>query len=629
MNLQPTASVFEKRLAGQLVAGLFATISASAQPLTPEIVELEDFVLTESRVANEEPASSYAAPISTLRFEPRADLQSRNFAEAQGDLTVRGGIFEGTSMQINGMTIFDPQTGHYTAEMPIPTMMLGVPQVSTGVDHAVAGMNATTATIDYAWRPVSNYGRAALMLGTDSFGRGSAYFGQVLREIGQHGPQIGIDGGISYSRSDGTVKDGDHEFWRAGGRIELRGEQSSTQLFAGHQKKFFGWPNMYTPFGVAETEDVSTTLFVVSHQVRSGEVVVDAAAHYRINRDDYEFDRYRPGIFNAFEHETRVAGGTVRVQMPAGDVWHLDMRAEGAMDSIDSTNLVNGNFMSRSYWRLAGLATRRWETGDRGDWELRAGVAYDDTNRDSSAVSPLAEVAWEILDTLSQARTRVYVQASESTRVPGYTALNSSPTGGLFRGNPNLGRESAQNFEIGVQRSAGEWSLHAAVFHRRDDPMVDWTFNFDSSAARSARLVEIDATGFEAVASRNWSALRIVAGYTWIGKSADYREDDVDASFYALNFPNHRFTFAVIARLGGGFEIRSDNEFRIQESNPLRTSGGDSALLSSLGLHWTPANYTKWEFSVTIDNLWNSGFQEIPAVPAPGRQLSGGVTWRW
>jgi hypothetical protein len=47
-----------------------------------------------------------------------------------------------------------------------------------------------------------------------------------------------------------------------------------------------------------------------------------------------------------------------------------------------------------------------------------------------------------------------------------------------------------------------------------------------------------------------------VLGYTYLNKDADYGLATVDASFYALNFANHRFTAAIVARLGGGFEVR-------------------------------------------------------------------------
>ena len=71
------------------------------------------------RVANQSPTATFAMPVSALRFEPRVDLQSRNFAESQSDVTIRGGIFENTGFTIGAVSLFDPQTGHYFAEIPV------------------------------------------------------------------------------------------------------------------------------------------------------------------------------------------------------------------------------------------------------------------------------------------------------------------------------------------------------------------------------------------------------------------------------------------------------------------------------------------------------------------------------
>jgi hypothetical protein len=35
------------------------------------------------------------------------------------------------------------------------------------------------------------------------------------------------------------------------------------------------------------------------------------------------------------------------------------------------------------------------------------------------------------------------------------------------------------------------------------------------------------------------------------------------------------------------------------------------------------------ELSALVDNLWDSAFQEVPAVPAARRQFSLGAAYRW
>jgi outer membrane cobalamin receptor len=223
---------------------------------------------------------------------------------------------------------------------------------------------------------------------------------------------------------------------------------------------------------------------------------------------------------------------------------------------------------------------------------------------------------------------RFYAHYAESTQVATYTALKSNPNAGLFRGNQSLGRETSRNLEAGAEFVRGVWKVQAALFHRHDGRLVDWTFR-RGVTARTANPVDITTTGLELVAVMNTARVDLILGYSFLEKDADYGSALVDASFYALNFPRHRLTAAVVARLAAGWELRMDNEYRVQEPNLLRTAGGNEAVLSSVGLYWTPMRGRGLELSLRVDNLWDSVFQEVPAVPAARRQLAFGAAWRW
>jgi vitamin B12 transporter len=256
---------------------------------------------------------------------------------------------------------------------------------------------------------------------------------------------------------------------------------------------------------------------------------------------------------------------------------------------------------------------------------VKAGATYDSTNRDSSAVSPVFEIARE---QKSAALSRIYLGYAQTTQVPTYTALNSNAAAGLFRGNANLGRETSRNLELGASGTLAGWTGQAAVFYRRDDALVDWTF-LRGVTARTANPVDVDTAGFEAAARQSWTACDLVFGYTLLTKDADYRGAPVDASFYALNYARQRFTAAITARLGHGFELRMDNVARVQAGNLLRTTGGNSAVTSSLGLSYRPEAWRGLALTVQADNLWNTSFQEVPAVPAARRQVSFGASYVW
>jgi outer membrane receptor protein involved in Fe transport len=338
--------------------------------------------------------------------------------------------------------------------------------------------------------------------------------------------------------------------------------------------------------------------------------------------DDYEFNRAHPGASNPFEHETRVWAASIEAGKEVSWATFIRGRAEVVADSIDSTSLLFAGFDSRVYFKGSVSAEREFVRSS-GAWSARGGLAFDDDNRGSSELSPFFEVDFRP----HGGATRFYAGVAGASQVPGYTALGSSATGGLFRGNPNLGRERSTNWEVGVKTRSGDWSAQAALFLRRDRGLVDWTFR-QGVIARTANAVDIDTLGFEAVLVRRWTHARAVLGYAWLEKDADYRGLQVDASFYALNFPRHRATLALIWEPASWIDVRVDNEYRIQEPNLLRV-GDDTAFISSVGVHLFPLGDRKFEVTILVDNVWDDDFEEVPAVPAARRQAAISATLHW
>jgi vitamin B12 transporter len=573
------------------------------------------------QVANQAPVSTFAMPVSVLQFDPHVDVQARNLAEGQADVAIRGGVFENTGFKFGAFSVYDPQTGHYLAELPIAPAMLTTPRVLTGADNATGGFNAGVGTIAHDWKPITQRGEISAGFGNHDTNRQSYYQGFVLASTVQD-RTVAADIDLSRSESDGSVPFGEHNFKRGSGRVQLRDEHSQTDLFAGWQKKFFGWPNLYTPFGFNETESLETELYAFNHRAwTTPGNFWQVGAYYRRNYDDYEFNRAVPGASNPFIHTTHVRSIALDGRGESGP-WAYTYGAQYMRDNLQSTSLTFGRFSSRDYLKLALIPQYTTATAE-GEFTVRVGATYDDTNRDSSAVSPVIEVSLKRSTGL-----RIYAQYAESTQVATYTALNSNAAAGLFRGNPNLGRETSRNLEAGIDFKQEAWTVQAAVFHRWDDELVDWTFR-NGVVARTANPVDIGTNGFEVVAIRRSPRCDLVLGYTYLDKDADYGAATIDASFYALNFARHRLTAAVVLRPGSGFELRVDNEYRIQEKNPLRTIGGNEALLSSIGVYYLPPDLRGLELSARMDNVWDSDFQEVPSVPAARRQFSVGAAYHW
>src|SRR6478735_6909977 len=369
------------RVPAALLAGGCA-VSVVAQD-KPDTYVLPTLSITSDRVANETPVATFAMPVTALQFEPRVDVQARNFAEAQADVTIRGGIFENTGFKLGALSLYDPQTGHYFAELPVAPAMLASPQVLTGADNAGRGFNAEVGSIAYEWSPIAQRGEASVAFGEYDTNRQDIYQGLVLSGA-PGGLTVGADVSAARSESDGSIPYGDHDFQRVAGRVQLRGTHSQTDFFAGWQKKFFGWPNLYTPFGFNETEHLETELYAVNHrQTFAGDSYLQLGAYYRRNNDDYEFNRAVPGASNPFQHTTRVRSVALDGRQGSGN-WAINYGANLLADSIESTSLTFGRFHTRDYYKVSLIPEYSTET-TTGRLSLRAGVTYDDTNRDDSA----------------------------------------------------------------------------------------------------------------------------------------------------------------------------------------------------------------------------------------------------
>lgn len=610
-----------------------ASLIGAVCALVAEVINLPEYPVPGYRTAVDAPAATYAQAVSALRYLPQVDVQARNLAEGQADVALRGGTFENTGLRLGAASFWDPQTGHYLTEWPIPGTFLSAPTVSTGSALALGGLNATSGEVLFAWAPTRTGGFVSAGGGTDRLRFGSAQVGFAL------GEGWSAEAEVAASAGDGTRDGGDHRFRRAAARVARVVDDQATTLFVGRQEKFFAWPYLYAPAQLhalvgssgIETEDLATDLVLLTHAQSVGDARLEVAAYHRRHADDYEFDRAQPGLFNPYEHETRVTGAGADLLWPVEDLI-VRLSARVLADELDSTALVFGPYQSRTLWKLgAELAYHRDAVADA-RWEFAAGATLDGSNRTDSAASPLARVAW-VQGRADGSEQRVQIEFARATQQPGYTALGSNPNGGLFRGAANLDRTSGEQVEARWELGqAGRWRFGTAVFHRRDRDLVDWIFPVGAppQAARFARAIDVDVTGWEteAVWRASDGAWTVGLAYAWLHKDVKAGLAANEGSFYGLNFPEHRATVSLAWRPAPTWEVRTDQEFRVQESNTLRTGARD-AVLGSASVIWRPEIDSPWELTATVDNLYGTAFEEVPGVPGTGRQASVAATWRW
>jgi len=580
--------------------------------------ELSEIVVTADRVANTRPAGTYSSPVTLLRFDPLVEVQSRGLPEGQADITVRGGMFENTGFKAGAVTITDPQTGHYVAELPIDPQFLSNPAVLTGIDNSLVGFNSNIATVEYALRRIADGGSVMFGAGSDSLQYQSLQFSKEMTA------NTGIAVSAARSEGDGTVANGDHEFKRYNVHLQRGGDDEQTDVLLSYQDKFYGWPGMYTGFAsLAETDHTKTTLLLANHRKELETGFWEVGGFYRRLEDDYDFDRttQESGAAGSFDHETKVFGLGFQHQHETNNlIWNVAGQLTGDR-LVESTDLTEGDFNSRNYASVSVVPSMNLSRTDTRQVDLRFGATVDWSNRDSSQVSPVLGVT--LRGNTASGSHHVSVEYAATSQLPGYTVLKSRPTG-LFGGNASLGREKTRQLSLSAGKQGVDWDGSRTFFYREDDDLVDWTFEIGAPSARQANPVDIDVLGIEMFIRRQWEAFDLVAGFTWLDKDADYGDANVDGSFYAFNFAKQRATLAASFRFTDQLVLRIDNEYRKQER-----ASSDNAFLVSASLAWEPAAENGFGIALTADNLTDEDYQQFPGTPAVGRQVSLSARYLW
>lgn len=588
----------------------------ATEELAGDILPLSGQELHGYKVAHNESVGGLTTAITGLRFRPQVDLQVRNYVEGQADIVLRGSTFENTGVKVGGAPLFDPQTGHFLAEIPIALDLLESPDIYTGANNALHGFNSSTGTLVWNWKPIQDGGNFRLSRGQYRYRSAQLYQGVVLEE--NDNMRWAVDGAIGGSRGDGTRAWGEHRMDRVNLRTQLVTDEAQTDLFYGYQSKFYAWPNLYTPFNSNESDNVQTTLVALNHRRWEG-VIKEVSLFYRLNRDEYQFNRFNPN--KNFQHETEAGGITANLGEDYGN-WYWESVHGILADNIRSASMGKS---SREYFKNAVLVGKAWREGES-LIRTEAGLNWEASSREYGKVYPLLRLRW---NPNGEQGAEGYIEFSGTSQVPGYTALNSAPDAGLFRGNPNLGRERSRNTEIGWIQPLDQSELRAALFLRQDRGLVDWTFSQSSPNARQANAVDIDTWGLELFWTGQWERLQWSTGYTFMRKFSDYGTSSVDSSFYALNYPLHRFTLSTELDVGGGVAVKYDQQYRWQSENLLRRAGGRSGWYGVASVAWLVPWVENLELEAGVNNLWNSRFQDVPQVPFSSRTYFVSASYSW
>ncbi len=575
------------------IATLLAALIASAS---------ETNIPTITVTASAETPES-AAIHEVLRTTPGVVLNSQG--GSQNDLSVRGSSFSGAGLSLGGLTLRNPQTEHFHAELPLPAGMLSRPSVRTGLNNQGGHL---VGTVNFDLLPMVGKRQVEMGFGSDHRDWQSILVQQMLTDTLGIGVFAGRE---SASGVDYDDNDLDREY--VGAHLQHHTDDTQVDFIVAHQEKEFGSRGYYGSDNTrAATEDTEETLVYLS--ARRGDLnsnYLRGGISWREFYDNY----YIPSYPYENHHRSRTSSAFFD-----GRTLEINGFALGWRTDVEEERIVSTGLGSHHRTRGGVSLLPQWK-GDR--LKIIVGARGEFFTDESSELLPQLGIEYLLSDNLT-----AFASYSESVRLPSYTEqYYLSPASG---GDATLEPQTTQQTEIGLKGIPSEtmdWKVSA--FHRRSKNTIDWMKATAAGRWDARDIGTLDVYGLET--QLGWypaQNIEMQFSYTWIYKDQEASDFGGYASRYALDYPEHLAQVSLLWRPFQALELGTTQTLRYQTDNKVRVNGNFGAD-SSFVVRYTPPCADYATVSLLLNNAWDDDFQALPGQRTPERYVGISLTLDW
>jgi iron complex outermembrane receptor protein len=485
----------------------------------------------------------------------------------QADARIRGAGFESVQVFVDGAPVTDPQTGHFTLDLPVrPEAVESIEVVPRAWTTAPGGPAAGGAILITTRKDA--LGEAMATGGEHALAQGSAGWGAK-------GERWAVRGTVGRTTHAGWTDDTD----LSDSGAALSGSWGPVRWSAAVRDADFGALNFYStafPYQYEAVRSAFGTAAVTLHGI-------DVQAYWRRHDDDFILDRDRPDFYHN-THTSERLGASASGALAGGLAW----QAYGYREGVEGNRLED-------HTRDRGGATLLWK-GSLGGGTLWLGAAFEGGDG-GDLWSPRLGYRMPVGGGME-----LWASVSGGRRLPSFTELYyHSPTD---EGNASLDIPSLYEAEMGLlgkQWSAGLWA-------RRNNGEIDWVKPAAATVYDAQNLPDFTSFGADFRWTLPWATL--FAAVQQIREplpleTLKYLGDPPEAEAgLILPYAWKRFGAAVTARA-------------------VKPAVDDSYVAADLRLTYVVRTI---RFHLDANNLFDAGYQERRGVDMPGRWVSAGVT---
>ena len=606
-----------------------------------------------------------AMPISSvqgaLRHVPGVDVRERGPLGIQGDLSIRGSSFDQNMVLLNGINMTDPQTGHFSLNLPVDISNVRKIEVLKGPGSRVFGPNAFGGAVNVITTPLdSSYININFTGGSHWYTRGTANANIAFSGMKHY---ISFSGSESRGYTENTDFLTYNLFYH--GLVDIKENELEIQL--GHKNKAYGAQSFYTPEYPHQFENTRSSLASIGMSLE-GRVDFKPVVYWRRHQDRYELFReeedwyqrengffikgardtakYQPDIYKPWNyytghnyHLTDVYGTRLNAsfQNIAGETsMGFDFRSENIWSNVlgkpmkDTLSAVNEphGFYDHRYSRTIMnyylehniyLGDLSVSAGILGSWSSEFDLNWK--------WYPGVDLSYQLSPFVT-----LYGSYNKSLRLPTFTDLFYSGPSNL--GNPDLKPERVNSYEWGVKLASYAIEGHVAYFYYNGENIIAWTReSADDRQWQTKNLTELKNRGIElslsADANRLFDTHSVLKS---IGLDYTYLDQDKITngfeSKYSLNYLNHDLGMYLS---GGwhGLSVRLSSSYTDRAGRYLRYDFKRQEYIGEV--EYKPAwvfdgkvsyKWDQWTLGLEVTNIFDNKHYDIGNIRTPGRWVN-------
>ena len=589
-------------------------------------------------------------PINSIdelfRYIGGVNVNSRNDFGVQVDVGIRGSTFSQVLFLIDNISLNDPLTGHFNANIPLPISEIESVEIIRGPASASYGSNAVGGVIHIKTKSYT----LGKNIGSSKF-KSSVQIGQnnlKTIDVGFSKPykKFFFSGSSRLSSSDGEVYNNPNyligtsnnstyntNFSILTNTFSLAYFLNSKMKFyfrLGNDKRDFNAKYFYTTSPYDESFEKISSFWIQSGlKIDYGKNILEFNFGNKILKDTFIFNP----LFSTNNHRTNKSTYLVSYYIPFSNKLEIAVGGQYVFKNIQSSD--RGNHWNESKG-LFGVLNIKLLKNINQSLSLRI-----ENDNYINEIIPLFQY------NLSYNKSNLVFRSSigMAFRSPDFTEryissqIDSLSPGRNF-GNPNLKSEKSISYEVGVDYSAkNNLKINSSIFYRESNDLIDYTITNSSAISNNSNLYYDEnyfyskniffshLIGMEVILRKkiifnNTTFFNLTSNYTQLKTASS----ENDLSKYLSNHPTQNFSLNLLFNYKFfSFSHLINYVERKEELNEsINSKIPRNYLVNNIKISFLMNKRLSFYFKIT--NLNNMIYQDILGAPLPGRWASIGIT---